>query len=365
MIHFLTVGNEMREYLDSQGRDLADRIRVLSYAELPGQTHFERGTYIVSASDQLTGTGRRMLDDLCATLSGTPDVRILNHPGRTLTRYPLLSALHGLGRNAFRAVPARGDLRAIRFPVFVRSEWQHTGAWSPLLHSPRAVEGAIGELVLRGHRADELLVVEFCETADADGVYRKFAAFNVGGEIIPRSLASGRRWMLKQASSDFTLDMVLEERDYVLGNPHQEALREIFAFAGIEYGRMDYALSGGEIQVWEINLNPTIGRGRRPKSGRVPTELEPIREQSKQAFYRRFAEALAALDPGPAQAPPVTVRFDAGVTARGARILRRRAPRFGAFRALYRPFRPLLEPVARMLFPVVGRLLRRPDSLAP
>lgn len=361
MIYFLTHGGEvgMREYLESNGRAVADRIRILSYDELPRQTDFGRGTYIVSAADQLTQAGRRMIDDLCAALSTTPGVRILNHPGRTLTRYPLLAALHGSGRNAFRVVRANGDLSTLRFPVFVRSEWQHTGARSPLLGSPRAVESAIGELVLRGDRAEDLLVVEFCDTAGADGQYRKFAAFNVGGEIIPRSLSYGRKWMLKHGSSDFNLDMAIEEREYVLGNPHQEAVREVFALAGIDYGRMDYALKDDAIQVWEINLNPTIGRGRRPRSGRVPAELEPIRAQSREAFYRRFAGALVALDPGPATAPPIPIRFDAAVTARGAGMLRRQAPRFGALRAIYRPFRPLLEPVARRMFPIVGRLLRR------
>jgi hypothetical protein len=361
MIYFLTHGDDvgMREYLDSHGRAVAERIRILSYEDLPRQAAFESGTYIVSASDHLTVAGRRMVDDLCTALSAAP-VRILNHPGRTLTRYPLLSTLHERGRNAFRVVRANEDLGALRYPVFVRSEWQHTGAWSPLLPSPRAVESAIGELVLRGSRAEELLIVEFCDTADADGHYRKYAAFNVGGVIIPRSLAHGRQWMLKHGSSEYTMDMAVEERDYVLENPHEEAVRELFALAGIDYGRMDYALKGGEIQVWEINLNPTIGRGRRPRSGRIPPELEPIREQTKAEFYRRFAEALVALDPGPPTAPPITVRFDAAVTGPGVGMLRRDAPRFGVLRAMYRPLRPLLEPVVGRLYPVVGRLLRRP-----
>ncbi len=362
MIQFLTHGEEvgMREYLDTHGREVAHRVRVLPYDDVPRQARFERGTYVASASDQLTGIGRRMLDDLCAALSTAPDIRILNHPGRTLTRYPLLSRLHELGRNAFRATRAGGDLSNLRFPVFIRSEWQHTGASSPLLHSLPAVESAIGELVLRGHRAEELLVVEFCDTADDAGRYRKFAAFNVGGEIIPRSLAYGSRWMLKHGSTEFTMEMAIEERDYVLGNPHEEAVREVFALAGIEYGRVDYALKGDRLQVWEINLNPTIGRGRRAPSGRVPAALEPIREQTKRAFYQRFAAALSALDPGPSTSPPITVRFDPEVTARGTRIFRRAAPRFGALRAMYRPLRPLLEPVARLIFPVVGRLSRRP-----
>ena len=37
-------------------------------------------------------------------------------------------------------------------------------------------------------------------------------------------------------------------------------LRRVFAVAGVDYGRVDYGVLDGVPQVWEINLNPTIGR---------------------------------------------------------------------------------------------------------
>jgi hypothetical protein len=53
-------------------------------------------------------------------------------------------------------------------------------------------------------------------------------------------------------------DLVDEELAYVRTNPHQADLREIFAAARIDYGRIDYAIKDGRIQVWEINTNPQI-----------------------------------------------------------------------------------------------------------
>ena len=41
-------------------------------------------------------------------------------------------------------------------------------------------------------------------------------------------------------------------------NPHRELLEHIFRDAGIDYGRIDYGLLDGRIQVWEINTNPWI-----------------------------------------------------------------------------------------------------------
>ena len=41
-------------------------------------------------------------------------------------------------------------------------------------------------------------------------------------------------------------------------NPHERRLREIFGRARIDYGKIDYAMLGDRLQVWEINTNPNI-----------------------------------------------------------------------------------------------------------
>ena len=73
-------------------------------------------------------------------------------------------------------------------------------------------------------------------------------------------------------------------------NPHQDALREIFGLAGIDYGRMDYGLLDGKVQVWEINTNPTIIGSRLRRS----VERQPTRER----FDREMASALEQLASG-------------------------------------------------------------------
>ncbi len=370
MINFLTQRGEERtgpgrvprgmpEYLDYQGAGLADRIRLLYYEDLPRQTAFGRGTYIISAFDQLTEVGQEITRTLTDALSQEPGqgIRILNSPARTLARFQLLSTLYQLGRNSFRVARVGGSHEGLRYPVFLRSEWQHHGALSPLLASPAEVERAVGELVLRGTPGRELLLVEFCDTADACGMYRKYAAFIVGDEILPRSLSYGSHWMLKHATSEFNMALAIEERDYILRNPHRDALREIFAVAGIEYGRVDYALRGDAIEVWEINLNPTIGRGRRPSSSKIPPELQAIRREGRDAFYLRFESALAAVDSVGPEGPPLTVRFDPKVP-RGTSMVRGGSASLRYARAVFRTFRPVLQPVVRALFPLVGRLAR-------
>jgi hypothetical protein len=114
-------------------------------------------------------------------------------------------------------------------------------------------------LRLQGHRLSDLLVVEFCNTADAAGVFRKYSAFVVGEQILPRHLIFGRHWNLKKPDLN-SEDLSREQLEYLETNPHESFLRDIFRLAHVDYGRIDYSLAGDVPQVWEINTHPTVLR---------------------------------------------------------------------------------------------------------
>jgi hypothetical protein len=360
MIHFVVPEEQafsIREYLAVWGAAVAHRMRVVPYRALAAMTALPHGTWVFTAIDQL----RKGMHDLVMEAHRqvvAAGGRVLNDPSGTLIRLPLLQMLHARGLNDFRALRADAELGGLRYPVFLRDERSHGGPLSPLLSSPDEIRREIGRAVLRGRRLRDLMVIEYCDTADEAGYYRKFSAFAVGKAVIPRSVAYGHRWMLKHHGTEYSRAMVEEERDYITGNPHERELTEIFALAGVGYGRVDYAVKGGRIRTWEINLNPTIGRGTRPPSGRIPAELEPVRRESKEHFYRRFQEAWETVDDVGEHAP---IAFQVG------EALRRRAsvdsapprPRFEAFRTALRPLGPVLRPVAARLFAGIGRLSRR------
>jgi hypothetical protein len=358
----VAVDYTVSEYLGLWARDLAERFRILHYESLPARRSFERGTYVLAALDQLAPGMRRLVEQLHHRLSGEEGFRFLNHPTLTLRRFELLEELRRLNRNEFGAARAAEDLAALRYPVFLRSESSHEGALSPLLRSPREVEGAIGRALVLGRRLRDLLVVEFCETADEDGFYRKYAAFIVGDRVVARSLNYGRQWMLKHHGTEFSRSMVLEERDYVFRNPHGGQLSEIFEVARVRYGRIDYAVKEGRIQTWEINLNPTIGRGLRPPTTHVPGELQPIRQETKEHFYSGFRQAWEAVDLTPDAESAVPVGLDPG-TIRAARSAEVQGGRLAkALRTVLRPVKPVLEPRAAPFFRMLGRLARAAGS---
>ena len=151
--------------------------------------------------------------------------------------------------------------------------------------------------------------------------------------------------------------MVEEERDYVLGNPHERELAEIFRIAGVEYGRIDYSVKDGALRTWEINLNPTIGRGTRPPSGRIPAELEPVRRESKDCFYERFRAAWEAADLETTES--IELRLDPRMRERAKRGGSQLRPAMSKLRSALRPLHPVIVPLAARLFPGIGRLVQR------
>lgn len=326
MIHYLIQQVQsftMEEYLGLWGRELTDRLVVRHYESLSENESLDAGTYVFSGVDQLGRAGRagrEMAAQLARQLAASPAVRVLNHPDHALQRTALLQTLYARGLNAFRAVPVAASNVALTFPVFLRRASLHEGPLSPLLHSPSELDRAIGWELVRGQPLDDLIIVEYLDTS-VDGAFRKYAAFGVGDRVIARSLSFGRQWMRKHAGSDFTAAMVQEELDYVRDNPHEQQLREIFRIAKVDYGRIDYSMLDGAVQTWEINLNPTIGRGLRPSSGRVPSALEPIRSETKRCFYNRFAAALIALD---SRAVSVSEAVTVSITLPGALVARMR-----------------------------------------
>jgi hypothetical protein len=88
-----------------------------------------------------------------------------------------------------------------------------------------------------------------------------------------------------------------EALTYFEANPHAAWLRRVFEVARIEYGRVDYGVSGGVPQVWEINLTPTLGHaGGRSRHAGLPSDLKRRREESRQMFHERLMSAFLALD---------------------------------------------------------------------
>jgi hypothetical protein len=362
MIHFLVPSaqaNLIKDYLDVFGAPLLNDFHILHYEDLVNQKEFARGTYVLSALDQLNAPTADLLFEIHRQLKDVEGIRFLNNPRKTLQRFELLTELHQRGLNEFRAVRAGGDRSNLRFPVFLRNERLHEGALSPLLNSESEIHQAIGRALVQGHKLKDLLLVEFCDTANEAKYYRKYAAFVVGKKIIPRSLNYGREWMLKHSQTEFTMPMVQEELEFVRQNPHEQQLAKIFELAQVDYGRIDYSIKkSGRVQTWEINLYPTIGRGRRPPSKKLPPEVDAVRDHVRSCFFNGFESGWREVML-PTDGQPIEVQIDSRIleAARVNEVQQNRV--LNGVRTVLRPAKPLIEPLSSPFLRALGWFARQ------
>lgn len=290
MITFLCAADnrtQMRRYLRDWGQPLRAHLRQVSYERAPAPADLPDGTYLFTDVDRLDARTGPVALAIHAELAARGDrVRILNVPGAALPRFELLRALHARGWNDFNIHLPDAPRTGMRFPVFLRSSRQHTGAASGLLPDAAALDQALARLRRDPKAPDDPVVVEYIDTGH-EGLYRKYSAFRAGDTIVAHHVMFDRDWEVKGPSLAEPA-MLAEERAFQEANPHQARLREVFELARIDYGRIDYAMAGERMQVWEINTNPTLLYPRR--------RYAPAQLPAKYWFAERMNAALLALD---------------------------------------------------------------------
>jgi len=351
-------------YLKSQwGTPLAGRLGQMAYPAIFTRPALPGGTWIFTAQERLTAAGREMAVlayDAIARSGG----RALNHPSRVVERYELLRSLNATGANRFRAARVSEYEGGLRFPVFVREENEHSGSLTRLLRGESELRVALAYLRLRGFAAEELLIVEFCDTADSQGRFRKYSAYFLDGEVLPRHLHVSSDWVAKSADSLLDETFAAEEVRYIVENPHESYLRHVFHSARIEYGRADYGMLGDEPQIWEINTAPTISTSAHPRR-RTPELLRfrALERPGQAHFHERFRRALEAIDSQPETKAEVPLPIPSDLVARWRAELRDQARRTRRRRMLSRLGRfQAMRALRTRAEPAILRLLERSRS---
>ena len=274
----------MHEYFASWGCRYFWRIQPLVYETALAKRHHPPGTYIFADLERTTEQTRNRAAELWNHLN-RPDegYRLLNHPTQSLRRYDLLTKLAEDGINQFRAYRLTETTVPERFPVFLRREDDHHANQTDLLTDQAAVDHAVEELRRRGEDLSPWLMIEFCDTSDADGIFTCYSSFCVNGTIFPHHLFFSRRWVMK-AQHLFDPEWLERERQFMAAGAHQDEVRRIFELARIDFGRIDYSLLDGRIQVWEINTNSMLTSPRH--------YLDPRRMDLYAQIHRGFAQAM-------------------------------------------------------------------------
>lgn len=246
-------------YLEGMGSRFARRIALIPYEQiLSGRRVLRADCYIFSDLDRLSPDVRADLGQLHDQLRRSyPGAPLLNHPQHSLLRYELLRSLHERGINRFNVYRAHCGEIPRRYPALLRRASGFQNAPLPLLHGAEQARARLRLMQGMNAELDDLIFVEYLDTADEMGIYRKYGAFVVGDRIVPRHLYFSHDWMVKTADL-VSADLLAEELQYIESNPHAAQLLEVCRHAGIGYGRIDYSLLDGSIQIWEINTNPMV-----------------------------------------------------------------------------------------------------------
>jgi hypothetical protein len=276
-------------YVEGWAGPFASHIELVGYDELFRASRLPLCTHVFTDIDRLTAVQREDAAVVWNALAQAPSpVKLLNHPLRAMRRYELLRVLHERRFNDFDVYRLTEARTPLRFPVFLRQADDHLGPESALLHSPGELESALDGMAEQCRCRENRLAVEYCAEPAADGMFRKYAAFYVDGEVIPRHLLCSRDWLVKGGSKVVNDDVSAEEARFLESNPDSERIAEIFRIARIDYGRIDYGWAKGKLQTYEINLNPTIINAGPLDPTRK--KMEVTRELTK-AFQRLEAQS--------------------------------------------------------------------------
>lgn len=288
MIYFFTrfYKGTINGFIESWAPHLRPLIRVVRYREIPFFKSVPGGTYIFADLERMRPWESYFAKKLGLRLR---TARVLNAPEGYLGKFQLLKVLQKAGMNDFqvyRLGELDGQTKGPNFPVFLRRDDDHRGSIGGLLHSEKELTRVVSKLSLRDRLAKkQLMVEEYCDCVGADGMFRKYSAMNINGTLIPSHVYFSKGWLTK--SPDFVSDSTAaEEEEFVKNFPHKTQIAEVFRLAGLSYGRVDYGLKNGKVQVWEINTNPIITRRREI--------IDPKRMRSQSESARMIAEAFEA-----------------------------------------------------------------------
>lgn len=176
-----------------------------------------------------------------------------------------------------------GDLR---YPFLIRETGSHGGQGLIRISGPRELP-KLDRFAFDGR---SFYATDFHDFRSADGLYRKYRVFVVGGAVIRKHLIISDQWMIHGRSRDFMagrLDLKLEEDRWVLnGSVDEAAFAAMSRRLGLDFFGVDYGLlPDGRLIVFEVNACV-----RALRAGRTESEIA-----SHDSSTQQIRDALSML----------------------------------------------------------------------
>ncbi|MFA5663576.1 hypothetical protein [Castellaniella sp.] len=273
------------------------RHAIWSYDRLLKARRLPRATWIFTDFDRLGAWDLELAARVCRVLQQA-GMQVLNDPAQAMHRFALLRSLHARGLNRFQVWRPHEQAAVDRWPVFLRTETAHRGPLTDLIHDAAGLRAALAQARAQGHPERDLMVVEYCAQPLRPGLFRKYAAYRVGERLVRALSVHDTQWVAQQGQSGCAdVADYQDELEHIDSPPGEPVLRAAFEVSRLQYGRIDYALVDGQVQVYEINSNPFIAILRE--------HAVAARVQAARAVDDGLAQAFQAIDAPPGPAVPV------------------------------------------------------------
>lgn len=289
MIVFLTTARHAYTHEEVVQNAADCQVRLATYETVLREAKLPIASYVFTDLDRLSPADLRQAAQLYRKMRAL-GLRVLNDPARFRTRSGLLRILHDLGINDFNAYRMEENVKPRRWPVFVRAEGEHDYPVSDLLDTWEQVESAVHKAVVAGVPLSQLMVVEYAAEPVRPGLFRKLGCYLIGETSVAHLCVLEDRWIVKYGKLGLASEeLFADELRIVRDNPYAPVLQRAFELAGVEYGRIDFGLVGGRVQIYEINTNPStkFGKGDHPS---------PLRVEALRIFRHNYLQALRGID---------------------------------------------------------------------
>lgn len=251
------------------------------------------GVYIFTDIERLTPWEVQVVAEAYGALAGDGRCQVLNNPALVMSRYELLRNLREEGINDFDVIRADECRWPERYPVFLRHEDDHGRPLSTdLFHNKEALAAGLERARVDGISLRGVLIVGYAAEPFDGKWFRKFNTFRVGTEVFAHHVVVEDSWVVKYGNETVKLpeEYKVFEQEFVKGNWNADVLRRVFEMAGIAYGRADWGVVNGKVQVYEINTNPYITAD--------PGGPNPTRRATIAMSTKKLCDGLAALGNG-------------------------------------------------------------------
>ena len=175
------------------------------------------------------------------------------------------------------------------FPLLVRAPGFHTGEHFYRIENHAELVAAVALLP-----GDELLAMEYVDTSDANGMFRKYRMMTIGGKLYPAHLAIADSWKVhyKYARNGAVAAYQEEERSFLadpqatLGSAAMQSLHAISNMMQLDYAGIDFGLDArGRVVCFEANAAMVVAM---PGTNAVDRHRRAAAERIHDAAKRLF-----------------------------------------------------------------------------